>query len=91
MTTVNGMPITPELADFLKSYCPHEKGDHTFLTAAIETMSDIQDFVTTKLGEMDEKEKCQVANYLTDIVVLKKDLIKLSKLLPIVEGRGGSC
>lgn len=85
MTTVNGMPIPPELADFLKRYCPQEKGDDTFLTASISSISDIQDFVTTKLGEMEEDEKCEVANYLNDIVTLKKDLIKLAKLLPIIE------
>lgn len=84
MTTVNGMPITPELAEFLKNYCPSEEDGCTFLTAAIGTVSDIQDFVTTKLGEMEEEEKCEVSNYLNDIVVLKKDLIKLSKILPVV-------
>lgn len=88
MTTVDGMPISTELAAFLKNYCPAERGDGTFLTAAISTISDIQDFICMKLGDIEDEEKNEVSNYLNDIVMLKKDLSKLAKLLPIVE-RGG--
>ena len=85
MTIVDGMPITPELASFLKSYCPTDKDESTFLTGAISCIQDVQDFMSVNLGDMDEDEKCEVANYLNDIVLLKKDLIKLSKLLPIIK------
>ena len=86
MTIIDGMPVSQELANFLKEFCPNEKGAPTYLTGCIGTISDVQDFVTMKLGGMDEKEKCEVANYLNDIVSLKKDLIKLSALLPIITG-----
>jgi hypothetical protein len=85
MTTVDGMPISTELAAFLKNYCPTEKEGSTFLTGAISCIQDVQDFMSVNLGDMDESEKCEVANYLNDIVLLKKDLIKLAKLLPIVK------
>ena len=88
MTTVDGMPVSPELAAFLKHYCPSEKGEPTFLTAAIENISTVQDFISVSLGDMDEQEKCEAANYLNDIVLLKKDLVKLSKLLPVVSQGG---
>ncbi len=88
MTTIDGMPISSELAAFLKNYCPAEKGDETFLTAAITTISDIQDFICMKLGNMEDDEKREVSNYLNDIVLLKKDICQLVKLLPIVKEGG---
>lgn len=85
MTIVDGFPVSPELATFLKRYCSDGNTDSTFLSAAVQTITDVQDFISMKLGELDEDEKCEVANYLNDIVILKKDLIKLAKLLPVIQ------
>ena len=85
MTVINGMPISDELADFLREKCPTEQGGGTFFTAAINTISSIQDFICVQLVEMEPAEKEQAADYLSDIVLLKKDLVELTELLPIVD------
>lgn len=89
MTTVDGMPISSELAEFLKNYCPEKTGEGTFLTAGIETISGMQDFLCLQLAEMEEDEKAEASSYLSDIVMLKKDLIKFAKLLPVIETTKG--
>ena len=85
MTTINGMPISDQLADFLRDRCPTEKGGCTFFTAAITTISSIQDFICVQLGELEPDEKEIAADYLSDIVLLKKDLAELTELLPVVD------
>ena len=85
MTTINGMPISNELADYLMKRCPTDKDDRTFFTAAIDTISNVQDFICVQLGSMESDEKEEAANYLSDIVILKKDLAELVELLPIID------
>lgn len=85
MTTINGMPISDELAKFLRERCPTDNERLTFFTAAISTISSIQDFICVQLGGLESEEKDQAANYLSDIVLLKKDLVELTELLPVID------
>jgi len=85
MTLIDGMLINSELVAFLKEYCPSKQGEETFLTSSIETVTNVQDFICSKLGDLNENEKYEVSHFLQGIVLLKKDLCRLVKLLPVIK------
>lgn len=85
MTCVEGLPISNDLANFLKHFCHDPENKCDFLLFGIESISDVQDLVTQRMGEMNSDEKQDVANILSDLVSFKHDLKKLHSLLPLWE------
>lgn len=85
MTTIEGLPISDELAVFMKTFC--KNGEMDILMNGIETISNIQDLITENVSDIedDEDDKSKIHEYLTDLVIFKRYLKKLHKLLPPIK------
>jgi len=85
MTIVDGMPVSPELVDFLKELSPAVEHGETILTSYIDTLNDIQKYFCRNLNISDMDSLTQFSGFLEAMTYLQDDLIKLSELLPIIK------
>ena len=86
MTTIEGLPISNELACVIKSLCRNVKNNDDSLLFGIDTISEIQDIVTLNLCDIESDKRKDIENTLSDLVLFKQELKKLYRLLPVLEG-----
>ncbi len=84
MIVVDGMPVSPELVAFLKSFTPRFEHDETSMSISAHYLSRIQDYFCRNLGMIEEEERKDINEFLETLVSAKDILYELSKLLPVI-------
>jgi len=86
MTTVDGFQVSPELIKILKLWCPQSEQDKdSILTAYINSLNKIQDYLCRHVGDTELEELKQMGEMLEGIIFIKDEFVEISKILPIVK------
>lgn len=88
--TIDGLEISPELVEELKTWCPGSEGDDlNVANVALIYISKIQDYLCRKLGQIDNEEVKEVAELLDWLVSIKDRFSQLKKILPVTPYKNG--